>query len=161
MATKTSKKNQNELEFRQQEVATHAQRILIHLVDLNSQVKQAHWNIEGAGFLSFHKQLDDIYSYFEEAVDELAERIRALGEPANGAPKTIVQESELEAFPDGLVTVNHAMKLLSSRLNSVSLSIRDALGEVEELDPITHDLLIEICSEVEKFKWLIDSQVVN
>ncbi|MFO0921298.1 MAG: DNA starvation/stationary phase protection protein [Pirellulales bacterium] len=161
MTVQSSKKNAQELGFKQQEVASVAQKILIHLVDLNSQVKQAHWNIEGAGFLSFHKQLDDVYSYFEEAIDELAERIRALGEPADGAPKTIVRESELEVFPDGLVTVNNAMKILSSRLNFVSLAIRDALEEVEDLDPISHDMLIEICTHVEKFKWLIDSQIVS
>ncbi len=142
------------------ETAAFAQKILILLLHLNCQIKQAHWNIEGAEFLSFHKQLDEFYDYFEDAVDEIAERIRALGEPACGSPQMIVRESNLGEFPDGTIAVNNAMKILSVRLNSVSQEIRNAMKMVEDLDLITHDMMIALCSNIEKFRWLVDSQIV-
>ena len=161
MSTQSRKTNSKEdLGVTQREIAKMTQAVLICLLDLNSQIKQAHWNIEGEAFLSFHRQLDDIYHYFDEAIDQLAERQRSLGVHAIGSPKVLAENSELESFPEGLVTVNNAMILLSSRLNAASFHVRSVLERIDELDPVTNDLLVQICGNIEKFKWLIDSQIV-
>ena len=45
---------------------------------------QYHWNVRGQDFFAQHKFLEDLYKQSEEIIDEVAERARALGEPALG-----------------------------------------------------------------------------
>jgi starvation-inducible DNA-binding protein len=52
-------------------------------IDLQSQVKQAHWNVKGPHFIALHELFDKISDAMLEQIDEIAERITSLG----GTPK--------------------------------------------------------------------------
>jgi len=56
-----------------------------------------HWNVEGENFYEYHKFLDDIYNELWEAVDAIAEHIRAIGEYA---PGSFSRYSELTVIKD-------------------------------------------------------------
>ena len=54
------------------------QKVLVDLVELHLQGKQAHWNLVGTNFRDLHLQLDSIVDIAREAADMIAERMRAL-----------------------------------------------------------------------------------
>src|SRR6202048_1292053 len=54
------------------------QRILVDLIELHLQGKQAHWNVVGTNFRDLHLQLDELGDFARESSDTVAARMRAL-----------------------------------------------------------------------------------
>ena len=71
-------KNDLQADVRSQ-VADLLNRRLADCIDLQTQCKQAHWNVKGPGFIGLHKLFDDVNTDVEEYVDLLAERVVQLG----------------------------------------------------------------------------------
>jgi starvation-inducible DNA-binding protein len=75
-------------------------------VDLQTQTKQAHWNVKGPSFIALHELFDRVAASVADSVDLIAERIAQLGGTAEGTTRIAAQWSCLEAHPiaitDGL-----------------------------------------------------------
>ena len=72
---------------------------LVLAIDLRLQVKQAHWNVRGPNFISLHELFDRLAGELEETVDELAERVTALGGRALGTASRIASKTDLGDLP--------------------------------------------------------------
>ena len=59
-------------------------------------VQNVHWNAQGEGFIAIHKHLDEQYEALTEAVDEIAERIRALGHHAPASLTELLELSRIQ-----------------------------------------------------------------
>ena len=81
------------------QVAAILNQSLADLSDLYSQTKQAHWNVRGPNFYSLHKLFDDLAGAVEEHLDDVAERVTALGGTAQGTVRQIAAASRLPEFP--------------------------------------------------------------
>src|SRR5881392_2133331 len=68
---------------------------LAEAIDLQTQVKQAHWNVKGPQFIALHKLFDEINEAVVEYVDLLAERVVQLGGTAEGTARVVAERSEL------------------------------------------------------------------
>ena len=66
------------------------QKVLVDLIELHLQGKQAHWNLVGTNFRDLHLQLDSIVDTAREASDTIAERMRALDAVPDGRSDTVV-----------------------------------------------------------------------
>ena len=73
-------------------------------VDLQTQVKQAHWNVKGPEFIALHELFDKINEDVEEYVDLTAERVVQLGGTALGTARLAIQASKLSEYPAGLAS---------------------------------------------------------
>ncbi|RLS43744.1 MAG: DNA starvation/stationary phase protection protein Dps, partial [Planctomycetota bacterium] len=62
---------------------------LSDLLDLGLQAKQAHWNVKGPQFISLHELFDSVASDVSGFVDDVAERITALGGTAEGTLQVV------------------------------------------------------------------------
>ena len=62
-----------------QKSAVELQAVLVDLIDLGLQGKQAHWNVVGPQFRTLHLELDEVVEDTRKWADEVAERLRALG----------------------------------------------------------------------------------
>src|SRR2546423_14370030 len=76
---------------------------LAEAIDLQTQVKQAHWNVKGPQFIALHKLFDEINDAVVEYVDLLAERVVQLGGAAEGTARLVGARSEL---PGGPLTIS-------------------------------------------------------
>ncbi|MDZ4267525.1 MAG: ferritin-like domain-containing protein, partial [Mycobacterium sp.] len=65
------------------------QRVLVDLIELHLQGKQAHWNVVGSNFRDLHLQLDEVVDFAREASDTVAERMRALDAVPDGRSDTV------------------------------------------------------------------------
>src|ERR1700747_1422825 len=72
---------------------------LADCIDLQSQTKQAHWNVKGPHFIGLHKLFDEIYEATEEYVDLIAERVVQLGGIAEGTVRVCAERSTLSEYP--------------------------------------------------------------
>src|SRR6202011_1178528 len=77
------------------------QKVLVDLIELHLQGKQAHWNLVGTNFRDLHLQLDDIVDTAREASDTIAERMRALDAVPDGRTDTVVATTTVPGVPAG------------------------------------------------------------
>src|SRR6201997_1640571 len=81
------------------QLAANLQRVLVDLIELHLQGKQAHWNVIGTNFRDLHLQLDELVDAAREASDTLAERMRALDAVPDGRADTGAATTSLPQFP--------------------------------------------------------------
>ena len=100
---------------------------LADTVDLYTQVKQAHWNVRGPHFIALHELFDKLAEDLEDPVDDIAERVTALGGVARGTARMAGRESRLAELPgdnfDGLYVVG----ALADRYAALAASTRKAI----------------------------------
>ncbi|GHJ39686.1 Dps family protein [Streptomyces sp. TS71-3] len=139
-------------------LARALQQILVDLVELHLQGKQAHWNVVGHNFRDLHLQLDEIVDAAREAADTIAERMRALSAWPDGRTDTVASTTTLPAFPEGEVGVSAVVDLVTTRLRATVDTLRTRHDEVDGEDPSTADLLHEIIDSLEKYAWMVSSE---
>src|ERR1700743_4027182 len=68
-------------------------------IDLQTQMKQAHWNVKGPNFIALHELFDKVNEEVEDYVDLIAERAVQLGGTALGTARSIAKRSTLARAP--------------------------------------------------------------
>ncbi len=89
---------------------------LADAIALQTQVKQAHWNVKGPNFIGLHKLFDEISGAMLETIDLLAERAVQLGGVAEGTAYMAVKRSQLKPYPLDISTGKDHCEALSSAL---------------------------------------------
>src|SRR5256885_14016677 len=102
---------------------------LAEAIDLQTQAKQAHWNVKGPQFIALHKLFDEIDEAVEEYVDLLAERVVQLGGTAEGAARGVGARSELPEDPLTISTGEEHVWGLSSAPSNLGGRIRPAIDQ--------------------------------
>ncbi|PZE54281.1 DNA starvation/stationary phase protection protein [Curtobacterium sp. MCPF17_047] len=139
-------------------LAANMQKVLVDLIDLHLQGKQAHWNILGTNFRDLHLQLDEIVDAAREFADDMAERMRALYAVPDGRAATVAAGTHLDSFPDGEVLTHDAIDLVTLRLYQATATMRDVHDEVDEEDPTTADLLHGFIERLEQLAWMVSAE---
>ncbi|MCV7099049.1 Dps family protein [Mycobacterium palustre] len=134
------------------------QQVLVDLIELHLQGKQAHWNLVGTNFRDLHLQLDGIVDAAREASDTIAERMRALDAVPDGRSDTVVATTTVPAVPPGLVGATETVDMITDRIYAVVGTIRTVHDDVDAADPSTADLLHAIIDQLEKEAWLLKSE---
>jgi starvation-inducible DNA-binding protein len=134
------------------------QAILVDLIELHLQGKQAHWNLIGTNFRDLHLQLDSLVDTARDASDTVAERMRALNGVPDGRSDTVVTTTTVPAVPPGLIAVTDMVEMISTRIYAVVETLRTVHDDVDAADPSTADLLHSIIDALEKEAWLLKSE---
>src|SRR5439155_6610562 len=71
---------------------------LADAIDLQTQCKQAHWNVKGPDFIALHKLFDEVNGAVEEYVDLIAERAVQLGGVADGTARVAAKRPSLPEY---------------------------------------------------------------
>lgn len=133
---------------------------LADCIDLQTQCKQAHWNVKGPSFIGLHKLFDDINSDVEEYVDLLAERAVQLGGVAEGTARCAAERSTLPEYPLEISDGREHVDALSTALSAFGKLCRegiDAAAQLEDAD--TADLFTEISRGVDKWLWFVEAHL--
>lgn len=131
---------------------------LASAIDLQLQMKQAHWNVKGPSFICLHELFDKIDDAVGGYVDMIAERIVQLGGIAEGTIRIAASRSRLGEYP---LTLSDGMAHVDAVARALSTFGREALstiGEATELnDAITADLFTEVARGIDKWLWLVEA----
>jgi starvation-inducible DNA-binding protein len=131
---------------------------LAESIDLQTQCKQAHWNVKGATFIALHKLFDEINEDVEEYVDLLAERVVQLGGIAEGTVGIVAERSTLAGYPLALTTGGDHVAALSDALATFGRGVRLGIDEMNDLkDADSADILTEISRGVDKWLWFVEA----
>jgi starvation-inducible DNA-binding protein len=131
---------------------------LADCVDLQTQCKQAHWNVKGPSFIGLHELFDDIYEAVGEYVDLIAERVVQLGGIAEGTARIAAERSTLLDYPLTLRTGAEHVAALSDALAGFGRAARVGIEEMNSLeDSDSADLLTEVSRGVDKWLWFVEA----
>jgi starvation-inducible DNA-binding protein len=140
------------------ELADSMQKVLVDLIELHVQGKQAHWNVIGKNFRDLHLQLDEIVEAARAFSDEVAERMRALHATPDGRSDSVAATTTLPAFPGGEIDTAKVIDLITVRIEAAVGTMRDVHDQVDEEDPTSADLLHAIIARLEQFAWMISAE---
>jgi starvation-inducible DNA-binding protein len=138
------------------------QKRLTDALDLEAQLKQAHWNVKGKDFFQLHELFDKIHDEVEEFVDVLAERITALAGVADGRVQTTARATSLEAYPLEASGGDAHLRAVAAALAAFAKAARSAIDEASEQgDADTADVFTEISRATDKQLWLVEAHLVD
>jgi starvation-inducible DNA-binding protein len=131
---------------------------LADAVDLQTQMKQAHWNVKGPSFIGLHELFDKINEAVESYVDMIAERIVQLGGIAEGTARVAAARSRLEEYPLDIADGMAHVEAVSKALSTFGHEARSTITQANELDDAdTADLFTEISRGTDKWLWFVEA----
>jgi len=140
------------------EFAANLQRVLVDLIELHLQGKQAHWNVVGTNFRDLHLQLDELVDFAREGSDTIAERMRALDAIPDGRSDTVAASTSLPEFPAYERSTTEVVDLITGRVYATVDTMRSVHDAVDTADPSTADILHQLIDGLEKLAWMIKSE---
>lgn len=145
---------------RRTELNTLMNQRLADAVDLQMQMKQAHWNVKGPSFIALHELFDKVYADVESYVDLIAERIVQLGGIADGTVRISAARTRLNEYPLALAEGMAHVEAVALALSAFGREIRSAIniaGELEDAD--TADLFTEVSRGIDKWLWFVEAHL--
>ena len=131
---------------------------LADAVDLQTQTKQAHWNVKGPNFIGLHELFDKINEDVEDNVDEIAERVVQLGGVAEGTARMAAKRSSLSEYPTKTIDGRSHVEALSSVLAAFGKSVRKAITDANDLGDLdTANMFTEISCGIDKWLWFVEA----
>lgn len=131
---------------------------LADAVDLATRMKQAHWNVKGPSFIALHEMFDQIHGEIQGHVDDIAERVTALGGMAEGTAAVAVEKSTLPAYPLDAKSGPEHVEAVSAALAAFGKGVRAAIEESAEIgDADTEDLFTGISRGIDKNLWFVEA----
>ena len=127
-------------------------------IDLQTQLKQAHWNVKGPHFIGLHELFDQIDEAVEGYVDLIAERIVQLGGLAEGTVRVAAERSRLEEYPLDIADGHAHVEAVAKALSTFGHEARKTIDEADELqDADTADIFTEISRGIDKWLWFVEA----
>ncbi len=140
-----------------EKIAQGLARVLADTFALYLKTHNFHWNVEGPMFNTLHLMFMEQYTELWNALDPLAERIRALGYPAPGSFKAYAKLASIEET-DGVPEAMQMVRLLVKGHETVARTVRDVFAVAEKGgDEATVDLLTQRLQVHEKTAWMLRS----
>jgi starvation-inducible DNA-binding protein len=133
---------------------------LADLIDLQTQVKQAHWNVKGPGFIAIHELFDDISENLLEHIDTIAERAAQLGAQVKGTARIAAGASTLPEYPVNAVDQTEHLQAVAERLSRAGRAIRTAIetaGEAGDADAA--DIFTQVSRDIDKYLWFVEAHI--
>jgi len=143
------------------EVADLLQKLLSAYNDLHLTLKHVHWNVVGPNFIGVHEMIDPQVELVRGYADDAAERIAALGSAPQGTPGAIIKDRTWDDYSIGRDTVQAHLAALDLVYTGVIEDARKAIDRLDDLDPVSQDLVIGQVGELEKFQWFVRAHLEN
>ena len=142
-----------------EQIAAGLGRLLADSYTLYLKTHNYHWNVEGPQFNTLHQMFETHYIELAAAVDEIAERIRALGEKAPGSYSAF-QSLATVTEASGNETAEDMIRELVLGQEAVTRTARDVLPAANSAnDEPTADLLTQRMQIHEKNAWMLRSML--
>lgn len=138
-------------------VAFELSTILADEFLLYTKTRNAHWNVEGPDFHSAHKFFEFQYEFLDEAMDDVAERIRSIG---HDAPATLKELLKLTRLTEDSREANDSAGYMKSLLmdhEAIIMRLRECINVImnEYQDAGTSDFITGLMERHEKMAWML------
>jgi starvation-inducible DNA-binding protein len=134
-------------------VVMHLQRQLANAFILHANYKRYHWQTYGPLFRDLHLLFDELAAAILGTLDELAERVRMIGQDPVAGPTEVVELATVQAAPLG-TTLREMVAEADTNLLLVIREMRAAVAAAEEReDPGSADVFTRFVQIHEKHEW--------
>lgn len=116
-----------------------------------------HWNVEGPSFFALHQAFEEQYTELFGAIDEIAERIRAIGGYAPGGLNAFARMAQIEEVAENASAsvMVQALGAAHRKVIKDAVAARKVAGETGDAE--TEDLMIARIQVHEKTLWMLES----
>ena len=133
---------------------------LADAIDLQSQIKQAHWNVKGPHFIALHELFDKTSDLLLQQIDDIAERVTSLGGTAEGTVAVAAKRSKLKNYPLSITAGKDHLYYLSTQLSAYGKAVRAAIDATDKLgDAGTADLFTGVSRDIDKYLWFLEAHL--
>lgn len=133
--------------------------VLADSYTLYLKTQNYHWNVTGPNFKGLHELFQLQYEDMALAIDEVAERIRSLGDFAPGSYKAYTKLTSIKEADDNTKSAD-MVKNLANDQDLIIVTLNKALSAAQDAeDESTADLLIGRISIHEKNRWMLKSSL--
>lgn len=144
-----------------QPVVNSLRQIVADTYALIGQTHICHWNVRGPAFFSLHTAFEEQYTEMFTAVDEIAERIRAIGALAPGGLANLAQMAGITEIAEDS-SADAMVKHLSEAHEKLLTDLKAARDVASEHgDNETEDLMIARIQVHQKTLWMLKSFLVS
>jgi starvation-inducible DNA-binding protein len=134
-------------------------RLLADSYTLYLKTHNFHWNVKGPMFTTLHTLFETEYTELALAVDEIAERIRAVGAPAPGSYAAFSKLTTIKEAED-VPSATEMVRQLADDQDKVAAAAGDALKSAQAAgDEVSADLAIQRMQVHEKNAWMLRSHL--
>jgi starvation-inducible DNA-binding protein len=138
-------------------VAFDLSKMLADEFVLYTKTRNAHWNVEGPDFHSAHKFFESQYEFLDEAMDDVAERIRSIG---HYAPATLGEFLKLTKLSEQSRKTNDSTDFITellADLESIIIRLRERINifVVDYKDAGSSDFITGLMEKHEKMSWML------
>jgi starvation-inducible DNA-binding protein len=134
------------------------QKVLVDLIELHLQGKQAHWNLVGTNFRDCTYNFDEMVDTARKSSDTIAERMRALNSVPDRRSDTVTASTTLPAISPAELSTTETVDLITTRIYAAVNTMRAVHDDVDAVDPCTSDLLHAMIVSLEKTAWMLKSE---
>ncbi len=125
---------------------------------LYTKLHNLHWYVTGPQFFVLHEKFEELYDQTTEVLDEVAERLLAIGGQPVASLKEVLAIATVKELADKTISGKDAVAILLADLKA---ALKDA-NELQELsaeadDPATEDLFIGYRANYEKTIWMLEA----
>lgn len=140
------------------EMAKLLNHLLANEYVLYTKTWKFHWNVVGPHFGSLHAFLDTHVEQLSKIIDEVAERVRALGVKSDGTLTEFLEKTSLPEHPGQNPDDLSMLKLLAEDHETIIRKTHeDAEFSIKLGDPGTNNFLCELVETHEKMAWMLRS----
>lgn len=119
-----------------------------------------HWYVKGPNFFSLHEKFEELYNEASQYIDDLAERILAMGGNPVGTLKESLEISIVEEVGKNY-TAEQMVEEFSKDLTNISKQLETAIEVAGEAkDDVSEDMFIGMQTSVDKHNWMFKSYLV-
>lgn len=138
-------------------VEQHLSPVLHDLIALAVNAKQAHWHVRGENFMGVHQFLDEVVAHAQDASDEVAERVVALGLPVDGRIGSVAKRTSTPELSPGFQQSRVVVAEVVAQLDATLETVNAAVKALDDVDLVSQDLVIAIAHQLDKDRWFLFS----
>lgn len=142
-------------------VAQFLSPVIIDLTALSIDGKQAHWHVRGDNFIAVHELLDTIVEHARDWTDLAAERVVALGLPIDARTKTVASHATTPTMKPGFQQAAASLAQVIAAIDATLVTVKAAIDGLDELDPVSQEVAIEIARGLEKDRWFLAAHLAG
>lgn len=144
--------------MKNKDLVQFSNQLLSNFFVMTVKLRRYHWFVKGKHFFQLHEQFEKMYNYFDEQIDELAERILAVdGRPLATMIKFLKEATIEEATADDLTEeiTDQLIADLTQICDEIKSTGFKRASEVD--DEPTTDLFISIQTQLETYIWMFNA----
>ncbi|MGK9368617.1 Dps family protein [Melioribacter sp. Ez-97] len=145
------------------EIAEALKTILANQFVLYTKARNYHWNVTGGHFFRLHELFEKLYDELADDIDEVAERIRAVGDYAPGTLSEFLKLSNISEKENYYPEAEEMVRTFTNDYEQTTNRILESAAKIqnEYKDEVTAGLLYGLAQKYQKNIWMLKSLMNN